>query len=113
MQHRFPELPVHQHVRDAAAALDRGQHDGAQRHLHAAIASLSPLQIRRAGVSDDDGHRAAKIFMDQAHRHLLLTKDNADLPAAQQSAQPQGSRQFAGMQHAIELAARVREEAGI
>lgn len=78
MRTRFPQLPVHKHVRDAAAALDRSQHDGAIRHLNAACASLAPLQIRRMGISDDEGHKDAKLFMDQAHRHLLLVKDHQD-----------------------------------
>jgi len=78
MQRRFPQHPAHEHVRDAASALDRGQHQGAIRHLNAAISSLSPLQIRRMGISDDEGHQDAKTYMDQAHRHLLLVKDHQD-----------------------------------
>jgi hypothetical protein len=78
MQKRFPQLPVHMHVRDAASALDDGRHDGAQRHLNAAISSLSPLQIRRAGLAHDEDHQDAKTFMDQAHRHLLLVRDHED-----------------------------------
>jgi hypothetical protein len=78
MQKRFPQLPVHMHVHDAASALDRGQHDGAVRHLNAACASLAPLQIRRAGLVHDDDHTDAKRFMDEAHRHLLLVKDYQD-----------------------------------
>ncbi len=78
MARRFPQHPAHQHVRDAATMLDLGQHDGARRHLNAAIASLSPLQIRRMGLSHDEDHQDAKLFMDQAHRHLLLVKDHED-----------------------------------
>jgi hypothetical protein len=86
MQRRFPQHPAHMHIRDAAAALDDGRHDGAQRHRHAAIASLSPLQIRRAGLAHDDDHADAKLFMSQAHRHLLLVKDHQD--AQPRAAQP-------------------------
>jgi len=78
MARRFPAHPAHQHVRDAASALDDGRHDGAQRHLHAAIASLAPLQIRRMGLAHDDDHTDAKRFMSQAHRHLLLVRDHED-----------------------------------
>jgi hypothetical protein len=79
MQRRFPQLPVHEHVRDAAAALKDGRHDGAKRHLNAAIASLAPLQLTRAGLTHDEDHQDAKTFMDEAHRHLLLVKDNEDM----------------------------------
>jgi hypothetical protein len=82
MQKRFPALPVHGHVRDAAAALDDGRHDGAIRHLNAACASLAPLQISRAGLTHDDDHQDAKMFMDEAHRHLLLVKDHQDARVA-------------------------------
>ena len=81
MQRRFPQHPAHEHVRDAAAALGRGQHDGARRHLNAAIASLAPLQLTRMGLAHDDDHHDAKLFMDQAHRHLLLVKDQQDQDA--------------------------------
>jgi hypothetical protein len=78
MQRRFPQHPVHGHVRDAAAALDRGQHQGAIRHLNAACASLAPLQLTRMGLTHDADHTDAKRLMDQAHRHLLLVKDQQD-----------------------------------
>jgi hypothetical protein len=78
MQARFPQLPCGQHTRDAAGAMDRGQHASATRHLNAAIGSLAPLQILRSGVRDDEGHQDAKAFMHEAHRHLLLVKDHEE-----------------------------------
>jgi hypothetical protein len=78
MQRRFPQHPAHMHVRDAASALDDDRHEGSKRHLNAAIASLAPLQLTRMGLTHDDDHTDAKRFMDEAHRHLLLVKDNED-----------------------------------
>jgi hypothetical protein len=78
VQQKLPQMAVHQHLTDAASCLDGGRRDGAERHLHAAIAGLAPLQLLRSGISDDEGHVAAKRFMGQAHRHLLLVKDNED-----------------------------------
>jgi hypothetical protein len=78
MQRRFPQLPCGQHMRDAAGAMDRGQHASATRHLHAAIGSLAPLQLSRAGIHDDAGFVDAKAAMHEAHRHLLLVKDHQE-----------------------------------
>lgn len=75
----FPEMVAHQHLQDAAAALDGGRTDGAQRHINAAIASFQPQTLHRHGIQDDEGHQAGKTFMHAAHRHLLLVKDIADM----------------------------------
>lgn len=71
----FPDMTVHQHLTDAARENDAGRYDNAKRHLDAAVASFAPLQLIRHGIHDDEGHRAAKNFMQQAHRGRLLVQD--------------------------------------
>ena len=71
----FPDMDVHQHLTDAARENDAGRTDNAKRHLDAAVASFAPLQLMRHGIHDDEGHRAAKNFMQQAHRGRLLVQD--------------------------------------
>ena len=71
----FPDMSVHQHLTDAAHEIDGGRMDNAKRHLDAAISSFAPLQLMRHGIHDDEGHRAAKDFMNQAHRGRLLVMD--------------------------------------
>lgn len=79
MNDAYPEMDVHQHLQDAARELDAGRTHSSQRHIHAAIFGLQPLQLRRHGVADDAGHMRGKAFMQQAHRHLLLVKDIEDV----------------------------------
>ena len=85
VQTTFPEMDVHQHLTDAARELDHGRTHSAQRHMHAAIFGLTPLQVRRHGIHDDGGHESAKGFMQRAHRGLLLTKDVEDVSASNDS----------------------------
>ena len=75
VQRTFPDMTVHQHLTDAARENDAGRFDNAKRHLDAAVASFAPLQLIRHGIHDDEGHRAAKNFMQQAHRGRLLVQD--------------------------------------
>jgi len=77
----FPDMSVHDHLADAARELDSGRTEGARRHLNAAIEGFAPLQITRHGVHDDQGHMAAKLYMQQAYRHLLNVKDIDDVRA--------------------------------
>jgi hypothetical protein len=79
MADAYPEMAVHDHLRDAARELDAGRTNSSQRHLNAAIFGLQPVQLRRHGVHDDAGHMRGKAFMQQAHRHLLLVKDIEDI----------------------------------
>jgi len=90
LKDRHTGLGAHQHVTDAAHALDRGDHDAAIRHLNAGIANLTPQSMLRHGFTNDADHIQAKISMDDIHRHLLLVKDiqesaarNQDLVKAQ------------------------------
>ena len=78
-------LGAHQHVTDAAHALDRGDHDAAIRHLNAGIANLTPQSLLRHGFTNDEDHIAAKASMDAVHRHLLLTKDIQEVAARNQA----------------------------
>jgi hypothetical protein len=73
-----PGQPAHQHVRDAARMLRAGNEEAAQRHLRAAIFSLTPQSLMRQGLHTDDAHNAARGAMHGVHRHLLLVKDIAD-----------------------------------
>jgi hypothetical protein len=75
---RHPDLGAGDHVRDAADALDAGLHDGAKRHLRAAMANLTPASLTRHGLTQDGDHQAAKRSMDDIHRHLLLVQQDAD-----------------------------------
>jgi hypothetical protein len=81
-----PDLTVHQHVRDAARMLRAGNEEAAQRHLRAAMFSLTPQSLMRNGVHDDPGHLAARSAMHSVHRHLLLVKDIQDVAAKNQQA---------------------------
>ena len=99
VRRQFPQMIAHQHIADAADALDRGLHDGAVRHLNAAVSGFAPLHLGRQGVWDGDGRAQAKRFMDEAHRHVLLVRDL-------HGAGDDGSVQFAGAEQAIELARR-------
>ena len=103
MRRRFPGHIAADHVGDAAGALDLGLHDGAVRHLNAAIGSLSRENLLRAGVSNDAPagshgtvpdtsrkHAVAMQFADDARRHALLVRDLAG------DAARDGSGRFAG-----------------
>jgi hypothetical protein len=81
VQRQFPETVAHQHLRDAARALDSGRTEGASRHLNAAINTFTPQNLHRHGIQDDEGYTAGKSFMHEAHRHLLLVKDIEDVGA--------------------------------
>jgi hypothetical protein len=107
VQRRFPGHVAHQHLRDAAGAVDRGHPDGAIRHLNAAISSFAPMQLRRAGIHDDAAHIDAKKLMSEAHRHLLLTKDIQDAPG------PTAAHLSADPQRTLELASRARAVMGL
>lgn len=76
---RHPDMGAHQHIKDAADALERNQPEGAVRHLNAAIGNMTPQSLRRHGLLTDEHHDAAKRSMDAIHRHLLLVKDVQDV----------------------------------
>ena len=76
-----PETVAGDHVRDAARVLERGSAEGAQRHLDAAMELLTPRNLMRHGILDDEGHATAKHHMHQVHRHLLNVQDIADVTA--------------------------------
>jgi hypothetical protein len=78
MKERHPDMGTHQHILDAAAALDRNEPSNAIRHLQAGIGNMTPQSLRRHGLLTDDQHDAAKDSMDAIHRHLLLVKDIED-----------------------------------
>lgn len=74
----LPGMAAPQHLRDAARALESGNHDGAKRHLQAAMHTMAPMSLMRHGVLDDDGHAKAKVNMDLINRHHLLVADLQD-----------------------------------
>ena len=86
LEQSHPEMTVHQHVRDAAKTLEAGNEEAAQRHLRAAMYSLSPQSIYRHGITTDDGHIQARQALHGVHRHLLLVKDITDVAAKNQAA---------------------------
>jgi hypothetical protein len=77
-QKDHPTMQVHGHLRDAARQLERGNHDAAERHMRAAIQSLTPLQLVRHGHLTDDEQGAGKGHMALLTRHLLNIKDISD-----------------------------------
>jgi hypothetical protein len=74
----LPGMAAPQHLRDAAHALESGNHDGAKRHLQAAMHTMTPMSLMRHGVLDDDGQSKAKVNMDLINRHHLLVSDLQD-----------------------------------
>jgi hypothetical protein len=91
MKESHPDMLSHQHVRDAARMLRAGNEEAAQRHLRAAMFSLTPQSLMRNGMHTDDHHIAARDAMHGAHRHLLLVKDIADVAAKNQAANARDS----------------------
>jgi hypothetical protein len=81
-----PDLPAAQHLMDAARTLRAGQHEASQRHLRAAMFSLTPQSLMRNGQHTDDLHIGARSVMHDVHRHLLLVKDLDDVAAKNQAA---------------------------
>jgi hypothetical protein len=73
-----PEMITGGHLRDAARVLEHGSLDGAKRHLDAAMETLTPRNLLRHGIADDDGHALAKRYMHQIHRHRLNVQDIED-----------------------------------
>ena len=86
IQRDHPELAIHDHVRDAARTLESGNEEASQRHLRAAMFSLTPHSLHRNGVHDDIGHISARQAVHGVHRHLLLVKDIVDVAAKNQAA---------------------------
>lgn len=97
-----PEMVTGGHLRDAATVLDHGSTDGAKRHLDAAMELLTPRNLIRHGITDDEGHALAKHHMHLINRHRLAVQDiedqrtrNEQADAArrerQQSASPPGT----------------------
>jgi hypothetical protein len=99
----FPDMDVHQHLHDAAREIDAGRHDNAKRHLDAAINAFAPLHLIRHGIHDDEGHRAAKSFMQRAHRGRLLAADAEQISGANRELMH--NRREAAMQQAAQKAA--------
>lgn len=81
LEDRHPELIAHQHLRDAAKVLEHGSLQGAKRHLDAAMELLTPRNLIRHGITDDDGHADAKALMHETHRHRLAIQDIEDIHA--------------------------------
>lgn len=77
----LPGMATPHHLRDAANALEQGNHDGAKRHLQSAMHTMTPNSMMRHGVLDDDGHSKAKVNMDLINRHYLLVRDLEDAHA--------------------------------
>jgi len=85
IESELPGMATPQHLRDAARALEAGNHEGAKRHLQSAMHTMIPTSLTRHGVLDDDGHSKAKISMDLINRHYLLIRDLEDGEAHNQA----------------------------
>jgi hypothetical protein len=79
VQESHPDLTVHDHLRDAARTLESGNEEASQRHLRAAMFSLSPQSLMKNGMHTDDLHLGAREVLHGVHRHLLLVKDIVDV----------------------------------
>jgi hypothetical protein len=73
-----PETSAGDHVRDAARVLEHGSTDGSKRHLDAAMEVLTPRNLMRHGILDDEGHATAKQHMHAVNRHRLHVQDIED-----------------------------------
>jgi hypothetical protein len=85
VQQSHPDMNVHDHLRDAAKQVEKGNEEASQRHLRAAMFSLTPQSLMRNGLHTDDAHQAGRQVMHGIHRHLLLVKDIADASARNQA----------------------------
>ena len=81
IDNELPGMVAPHHLRDAARALESGNHEGAKRHLQSAMHTMAPVSLMRHGVLDDDGHSRAKVNMDLINRHYLLVRDLEDAHA--------------------------------
>jgi hypothetical protein len=70
-----------QHLRKAATLVQSGMHDGAKRHLDAAMELMTPRNLIRHGITDDEGHATAKMAMHQINVHRLGVMDVQDTEA--------------------------------
>ena len=70
-----------QHLRNAATLVQSGQHDGAKRHLDAAMELMTPRNLIRHGITDDEGHATGKMAMHQMNVHRLGVMDIQDTEA--------------------------------
>jgi hypothetical protein len=66
------------HLRDAARAVERGNHEGARRHLIAAMHTFEPRMLYRHGIMNDSGHARARADLGQVHRQYLRVRDVQD-----------------------------------
>lgn len=80
-----PEMPVHQHLQDAADQVRIGNEEGALRHLRAAAYGLQPRALRQHGIHDDRGHVAARQALEGVIRHHHLVRDIQDAEARNQA----------------------------
>jgi hypothetical protein len=76
-----PEMMAGDHMRDAARVLERGHYNGAKRHLDAAIEMMTPRNLVRHGITDDEGQSSAKHHMHDIHRARLMVQDLEDAQA--------------------------------
>jgi cell division septum initiation protein DivIVA len=81
VDHHHPETVTGGHLRDAARMLGYGHTDAAKRHLDAAMEVLTPRNLIRHGITDDEGHATAKQHMHEIHRMRLQVQDIEDVRA--------------------------------
>lgn len=78
VQREHPGMQTHLHLRDAAGQVERGNTEGAKRHLYAAVHEMTPQTLMRHGHLTDDAHAAAKQNMGLVHRQILKVRDIED-----------------------------------
>jgi hypothetical protein len=76
-----PGMQIGGHLQDAAALVEAGNTEGAQRHLRAAAGWLTTRNLYRHGLMTDKKQAAARGHLDRIGRHLASVKDLEDMNA--------------------------------
>lgn len=89
----LPKMEIGGHLEDAAGQVEQGNTEGAERHLRAAMQSLTPRNLYRHGHMTDDDHQTARGRLALLDRHLLGVRDLADMnaPASNPIGRPSGT----------------------
>lgn len=99
-----PGMATGQHITDAISALGSGSIKSAQRHLAAAMHTLTPMSLHRHGLVEDEQYTSAKRFMDEINRGLLLLRDLEDEQPREPARVPAAAAtQLSQIEQAIEM----------
>ena len=106
-----PGMATGQHITDAISALGSGSIKAAQRHLAAAMHTLTPMSLHRHGLVEDEQYTSAKRFMDEINRGLLLLRDLEDEQPREPARVPAAAAtQLSQIEQTVELSSRAMDE---